>query len=59
MNIYLLSCFLARKILNNYCYYEEVVLKKSYFHGDTKHIFFIFINALEECSSYTPRVKPS
>ena len=23
------------------------MLKKSYFHGDTKHIFFIFINALE------------
>ena len=59
MNIYLLSCFLVRKILNNYCYYEEVVLRKSYFHGDTKHIFFIFINALEECSSYRPRVKPS
>ena len=34
MNIYLLSCFLVRKILNNKCYCEEVVLKKSYFHGD-------------------------
>ena len=55
MNIYLLSCFLVRKILNNYCYYEEVVLKKSYFHGDTTHIFFIFINALEEFSSYKDR----
>ena len=35
MKIYLLSCFLVPKILNNDCYYEEVMLKKSYFHGDT------------------------
>ena len=31
----LICCFLFRKILNNDCCYKEVVLKKSYFHGDT------------------------
>ena len=33
--MYLLSSFLVRKILNSDCYYKEVELKKSYFHGDT------------------------
>ena len=63
MKIYLLSYFLVPKIINNDCCYEEVVLKKSYFHGDiigfapqtlryvnSTAIFFIFINALKEFS---------